>query len=229
MYRCQKSRVCVPMSGICNGVVQCPDRDDELFCNFYCPENCTCSDTSYDCSGVVSHSLSSLHPSVRHLDNSKSGLLDVPESIGLAPFLTNLILYSNNIRNLTLGQFSSTNNLLQLDLSLNDIAQILKGTFEGLTNLLVLKITGNPIATIEAATFVGLESLPRLDLSGAADKSNPSQAIPRLWQSPTHWYVTQRNNQYREWVSVRCQTTESVKSVKQCNSELCWRRIYSSG
>ena len=166
IYRCQNSRICVPMSGMCNGVAECPGKDDELFCDVDCPQECTCSDTSFDCSGKDLSSLSWEQPVVRQLDLSRNSLIEVPTGIKSMSFLTNLFLHTNKIQNLTLGTFSSVQNLLRLDLSYNQIDILVMGIFDGLSSLIDLRLNGNPLLSISVQAFRGLQSLPRLDLSG---------------------------------------------------------------
>ncbi|XP_052806499.1 G-protein coupled receptor GRL101-like [Mya arenaria] len=53
MIGCDRCHVCLDMNQICDGVVQCPNGDDERLCNFQCPENCACNDLSIVCTGAL--------------------------------------------------------------------------------------------------------------------------------------------------------------------------------
>ena len=72
-YRCRGSRVCVHPYHVCDGLVHCPQQDDELYCGLRCPQNCSCQGLEFTCN-VHADVVWVEYPSVRYLDGERSGL-----------------------------------------------------------------------------------------------------------------------------------------------------------
>ena len=58
LYRCRDSQVCLYNQYLCDGIPQCPDRDDELLCNeqdegLFCPDPCLCYGLAVYCNSQV--------------------------------------------------------------------------------------------------------------------------------------------------------------------------------
>ncbi|KAL8618516.1 hypothetical protein ACOMHN_000661 [Nucella lapillus] len=70
-YRCRKSQVCVHEHHLCDGRFQCPEHDDELMCNFTCPETCHCYGHAFICRGSFT---ADKYPELRYLDAEKTGM-----------------------------------------------------------------------------------------------------------------------------------------------------------
>ena len=49
-YRCRGSGSCVHVTHVCDGVIHCPEKDDEMYCDLTCPQGCRCEGYAYVCS-----------------------------------------------------------------------------------------------------------------------------------------------------------------------------------
>ena len=159
-YRCRGSRVCLHAKHVCDAEVQCPQHDDEQFCELTCPPECTCFGWSFVCSQPF---LSQEYLELRYLDasNSRMSLRSLVKN-------TMLIHFSQARCDVTSLDNVTLPNLRSLDLSDNHLRAVRVSDLKGLPRLLVLFLSGNPIARL----FADVESsegsvavLTHLDLS----------------------------------------------------------------
>ncbi|XP_038053125.1 uncharacterized protein LOC119725675 [Patiria miniata] len=181
-YRCHGASYCVWPDKVCDGVAQCPERDDEFYCDVTCPDGCRCHGYSVECDGIAwSASVASLLPNKARLIKLKSlqhsegtrrrrDVIETAETIlhfdlGDFPYLANLDIPHNGIREIPSGIFKNSTNLLKLSLAFNQIHHLEQHTFQGLRRLVFLNLTGNPLTLIDRGAFIDLNVLPSLELS----------------------------------------------------------------
>nr|KAG5691616.1 hypothetical protein BaRGS_023787 [Batillaria attramentaria] len=150
-YRCRASRVCVHRDHVCDGNYHCPQRDDELFCQLDCPDNCTCHGLAFTCSSPFSaHN----HPDLRFLDASSTGMTP-------AHFVHNKLLIHLSLARCSLAHLSNLSlpNLRSLDLT-DNLLTVVKGEhLHHVQNLRVLSLAGNPLIS-----FLNTASVPRVKI-----------------------------------------------------------------
>jgi len=159
-YRCRASRVCVHPNHICDGLFQCPQRDDELLCDLVCPQNCTCNGMALKCNA----SFPAIEiPDLRYLDarGTSMGFSDVANN-------TMLIYLSLAECGLFFLPEIAFPNLHTLDLSSNMIRSINGSHLSGSPNLKTLLLPGNRLSIFHANILgEAFPSLLILDLSGS--------------------------------------------------------------
>ena len=115
-YRCRGSRVCVHVDHVCDGVRQCPQRDDELVCGAVCPEGCTCYGLAFFCRRVISflrHLILQSFLDLRYLDVSGSTM--TTKDIGNVSMLVHLGMARCRLVHIQLPDLP---NLISLDLGM---------------------------------------------------------------------------------------------------------------
>ena len=168
-YRCKYQGHCVMLNEVCDGVKNCPNGDDELFCNVTCPSACTCDGLSAQCTNAsMVYVPKSLSVDIRLLDLSGNNIEYISEDeFENITQLVHLNIGRNMISNISSNAFACLNNLLYLDLSYNELVYLRENTFYGLYNLKSLVLLGNKkLKYLESGVFSGLRALPRLDLHG---------------------------------------------------------------
>ena len=163
-YRCRGFLgTCLHADHVCDGWPQCPQHDDERFCDLTCPENCTCQGLAFVCRlNFPVH----LYPQIRYLDAGGTGL--TPLRLIENTMLIHLSLANcglAHLRNLTLP------NLRSVDLSDNQLRVITAAALSGLSNLRSLSLARNPLSEL----FPGSSSdgsvvrrITYVDLSGVS-------------------------------------------------------------
>ncbi|KAL8600287.1 hypothetical protein ACOMHN_060905 [Nucella lapillus] len=138
-YRCQYSGNCVHPDLVCDGVPQCPNKDDERYCSLAHPANCTCE--GYACSCPM------LPPALRdwwylrYLD--LSGVKQPAISpIPAMDFLHFLNVSFCQLANLSFAQLPL---LRVLDVSYNRLSGLWSLTLANLSRLTHLNLSGNPL------------------------------------------------------------------------------------
>ena len=161
LYRCRASTVCLHVTHVCDGWSQCPQLDDEKFCDLACPATCVCHGYSYLCRRSVSLSQ---YPQLRFLHASGSGIQ--PDDLGSNTLLIYLNLATCNLNHMGNRLFP---NLRILDLSFNHLASVAPDDIRSFPKLISLSLAGNPIVSLFSSedqsgpqTF---SSLLTLDLS----------------------------------------------------------------
>ncbi|KAL8568766.1 hypothetical protein ACOMHN_054553 [Nucella lapillus] len=101
-YRCRSSTVCVHGHHLCDGWGQCPQRDDELMCDFTCPESCLCQGHAFLCNKPFP---SDRYSQLRYLDATGSNM-------SLADFDRNAYLVHLKLSQCFISNVSHTNYVL---------------------------------------------------------------------------------------------------------------------
>ncbi|XP_053380826.1 G-protein coupled receptor GRL101-like [Mercenaria mercenaria] len=156
-YRCSYSRVCIPLSQLCDDKTDCPHSDDERMCDFECPINCTCSGYAVECRKTSYNVMTQVSYTARKIDISYSaysyGTLTLQKNL---PFLANLNASHCNI--VKIGDFGKSVNIINLDISYNRISKIQANTFVLLKRLKKLSLEGNfLLAMLESNSFAGIK------------------------------------------------------------------------
>ena len=140
MYKCRTENrmVCLPQEKKCDGHSDCPNGDDEWYCDVKCLLPCECKALNVDCSNQALKSVPLVHNQTR-----------------------SLILSGNKVQLLS-GSFKNLQKLGNLDLAGCAIEKLPSGIFTSQENLFTLDLSQNILTTIEAKIFQGLASLKRL-------------------------------------------------------------------
>ena len=158
LYRCRGSVVCLHVTHLCDGVVQCQDQDDEVLCDFSCPQTCHCQGLAFLCPQPFP---AASFPRLRYLDATHS-------SITFHLLQRNSYLIWLSLRDCRLRAVSNNTfvNLRFLDLSQNMIQTIGVVFLETLENLREIRLSENPLAAITPGKVTGHHTgLQKLDLS----------------------------------------------------------------
>ena len=153
--------MCVHPSHVCDGMLQCRQRDDELFCNLTCPPGCTCLGLAFTCRCSFQ---AGLHPRLRYLHVSGDEVM--------TPALLKdnvMLVYLSLARcGLTSADDLRFPNLHTVDLSDNRIRAISFDQLSFLVNLKSLYLSGNPVTALFSDGPSGqspILQLLKLDLS----------------------------------------------------------------
>ena len=140
LYRCRGSNVCLHPTNVCDGWRQCPQHDDEHFCNLTCPHTCACQGHSYLCihTIVLSH-----HHQLRFLYASGSG-------IQLSDLVSNTMLIYLNLARCQLTQIGNITlpNVRTLDLSFNHFESAIADDLNKFPKLTSVSLAGNPFVSL---------------------------------------------------------------------------------
>ena len=156
-YRCRASHIHLHLSHVCDGHLQCPQMDDELFCNWTCPLNCTCYSSAFFCDTAFSVHM---YGELRFLEGRGSGLKT--DDFAYNSMLIHLGLASCGLTNLSLPTLP---NLRSLDLSDNHLHGMKNGDLKTVKRLRALSLSGNPLNLHSLTSVQPLLSLIVLDLS----------------------------------------------------------------
>ncbi|XP_015594570.1 relaxin receptor 2 isoform X2 [Cephus cinctus] len=189
-FPCQNSSICMPQRSWCNGIMDCPEGDDEfetecgdmhgswdwfikdpqnkskIICDStQCPEKCTCHACHLMCVGYaeIPQNFSSNVTTIT-LTNNALTQLSTNELIKYVE-LRYLYLENNSIRNLADGAFANQRQLQWLILSDNNIREVRRGQLSGLESLDVLRADGNEITYADLFDFENSTSLQWIDFS----------------------------------------------------------------
>ena len=161
LYRCRGSNVCLHVTHVCDGWGQCPQLDDEIFCNLTCPPTCACYGYSYLCTQVVPLSG---YLQLRFLHARESGLQ--PGHLGSSRMLIYLDLASCQLSHVGTVLFP---NLRHLDLSFNNLTSFNAAVLNNFPKLTTLSLARNPIVSLFEAgnqsAAANFSSLWTLDVS----------------------------------------------------------------
>ncbi|XP_045167449.2 uncharacterized protein LOC123530741 [Mercenaria mercenaria] len=184
-FKCSSSKMCITLDQVCDGTADCIYGDDELLCNFVCPERCICKGFAMTCNiSNFNKSEFSLFPNQsRSLEIS----MDIKNEVTLAndlfnfPFMYLLNLSSCKIKEIYPDAFTMLSNLKILDLSNNLLTKLSKFVFDGLQRLQTLNIDGNvKLATLEQYTFQFLQSVKVLRIMGTKIRNIVSNTFAGL-------------------------------------------------
>ena len=159
LYRCRGSTVCLHVTHVCDGWSQCPQHDDENFCNLTCPFTCECHGYSYKCAYTP---LLSNYTQLRFLHANGSGIQ--PDDLR-----SNTMLIYLNLTSCQLAHTGSVlfPNLRTLDLSFNQLRFISLDVLNNFPQLTSLSLAGNLITSLfkEQSTYPQRLGLLSLDIS----------------------------------------------------------------
>ena len=183
LYRRRCSTVCLHVTHVCDGWRQCPQRDDENFCNLTCPNACVCQGYScwhkpgercfVTCVVWISASIAyvllvliclSISVSCIHCRWPITLLFQAREQTDDAQFPQLLVLNISfvEIRELNPSMLRSFPNLKTFNLSHCHVHIVQGQGFPWLTSLQTLDVRGYPLTTFPKSTFLGLSSLRRI-------------------------------------------------------------------
>ena len=156
-YRCRVSPIHLHPSHVCDGLFQCPRMDDELFCNWTCPLNCTCYGSAFFC---TSSAPVGKYGELRFMEGRGSGMKT-------SDFADNTMLIHLSLASCGLTQFSlpMMPNLRSLDLSENHLHALDTEDLTESAQLTALSLSNNPLSLQGLASPQPLSLLKVLDLS----------------------------------------------------------------
>ena len=156
-YLCRASHLHLHLSHVCDGIGHCSQRDDELFCDWACPLNCTCYGSAFFCTSLFPvHQYGEL----RFLEGR--GSLMKPADFASNTMLIHLGLSSCGLTQIGLPRLQ---NLRNLDLSDNRLYVLNDEDMAAMRGLKELSLSGNPLRLQSLNSFQPLSSLTALDLS----------------------------------------------------------------
>ncbi|KAJ8308656.1 hypothetical protein KUTeg_013530 [Tegillarca granosa] len=190
MFRCRGGK-CLSLLKVCDGYPECHRGDDEILCNFKCPDGCECRGLTYKCKSIPQSGFSKY---ARNIDVSQIPVdlntLDLNSYLNLASlnlsgcmidsllpentssYFENLVnlrildLSNNKLKVINPNVFSGLKYLNKLILSDNkELTQIMTEAFYCLENVHILRIVRTKLKTMEENAFYGMTSLDFLDLS----------------------------------------------------------------
>ncbi|XP_077864669.1 LOW QUALITY PROTEIN: uncharacterized protein LOC102803184 [Saccoglossus kowalevskii] len=165
-YRCHGQKYCIPSIHRCDGIRQCEEGDDEFLCDIVCPDQCTCTGLTVDCTGKNLTAIPADIPdNVKRLDFGGNYLNLTTSDFSRFASLGELDLSENGINKIPVAIFQPLKNLYKLDLTSNDVSILNAHTFAGLSQLDELLLTDNPIEDISPNAFLGLYQLHSLNLT----------------------------------------------------------------
>ena len=139
-YRCRGSKVCLHPDHLCDKDPQCPQSDDEEFCDMACSQQCVCYGLAFTCTQYFD---AAQYPHLRYLDASDSGM--TPGHLWSNTMLVHLRLARCG---LTQSDSLVFRNLNSLDLSENLIISIDKEQLRHMPRLRSLILSGNPMTSL---------------------------------------------------------------------------------
>jgi hypothetical protein len=162
LFRCKDTHICIHVSQLCDGQVDCPVRgEDEKMCN-PCPDRCVCLSLSYDCSGAQLYVIPMVGSTIMALLMKHNNIIEL--ALTSCFTLIKLDMQWNQITQITANNLKECSNLLILYLQGNVITQLDRGAFGSLSHLMELNIANNPLVVLSAHCFEGLSSLPSLTI-----------------------------------------------------------------
>ena len=173
LLHCRGESYCIPPWEVCDGILHCPQwEDDELFCDV-CPTGCQCQGNVVYCHSL-SDELRDLHlPSIcqrKHLKALVYTSFIVTPSYRTCPnhLVLYLVLQHAGLQSLMLHNESILQNMTYLrlvDFSYNYISNIQSSHFEHAMLINVINLQFNQIKMITLSTFACLQFLHTVKLS----------------------------------------------------------------
>ncbi len=175
-FRCQETKICVHLAGVCDGLKDCPVGDDELLCelhNVKCPYLCHCLALTMVCAKTNLLLTSVMLP---HLAVSMSfSQIDV----NILRNFDNLVYLKIRSCNISkICNYILSMNLLSLDLGYNLLAHIPSLCFEYLSRLRCVFLNDNNVVSVGTHAFTNLSAFRLLNLSNNQLTFLPSHLVP---------------------------------------------------
>ena len=180
-YKCSES-YCIATQRVCDGTSDCPDGQDEMYCeNMTCPGLLKCKESGLcvdrrnihnnrtECTGSNDDEMLRKEecPPLCVCVGSAVSCREMSNlSLPAIPVATKMLLLSQNSLQLESTSFLHLQSLRILDLSRNGIKYIVVNCFNFLGRLFQLDLSHNNITFLETGSFKGLESLHFLSIEG---------------------------------------------------------------
>ncbi len=167
MFRCSTEQKCIHVGNVCDGNIDCPLRDDELFCELMsikCPlaSACLCLLFAVWCEniklGLIYHNFAHIYVAI--LNSKVMSVNSVMTSFDRAILLR---LTNNSIIDICQLQFP--HNLQQLEVGKNSLKALKRNCFSSLALLAVLGVNDNCISKVESKSLCNLPHLQFLNIS----------------------------------------------------------------
>ena len=140
-YNCYKSFICLHSDYVCDGIYQCPHKDDEKYCFLadICPDACACEGFAFTCTQMIPPQK---YPFVTYLDIHGVDIVNDPQIEVL--YKMRYLLFLNvsycSLSNLTLYH---TYSIMILDLSYNKLNSMASIDLTHIKRLRHLNLAGN--------------------------------------------------------------------------------------
>ncbi len=189
MFKCKYSSSCIHIRNVCDGIVDCNLKDDEMLCDIkdVCPLFCVCFLYGLKCIGGMFSPDSirgtpyiSYHMMFAKITNA-SFLFESPNAefivlnfnqlqhvcyLPVSMSVLKVFDVANNIvENIELRCFSHLDGLLEVNLSRNQIGTLAPKSFVSLLKLAGIDFSDNFLSHLPPSTFINISSLKLLVLS----------------------------------------------------------------
>lgn len=207
LFKCKGTQKCVHLSEICNGIMECPAKDDEQLCSLSrkrCPSQCQCLAFAISCSDVQLPYKQKLHPyfsiTLQHVVQNFHSDPHLAYELRFAALLEwtssslsdvcCFFLFNNSLIYINLGQnkitlvgekcFSFSLKLKVIQLNNNLISRLDIGAFTFLQNLVLLNLSTNLLTEISSQMVSGCPKLKLLSLQNNSFSTIMSDNLKRI-------------------------------------------------
>ncbi len=174
-FKCRQSGRCIPTGNICNGIGDCPLKDDEFSCQAFhekCPKDCTCLLFTIRCTnwktiypkyvqkGTQLHYVKVSIIGNANLSNILSFMRQFNQSLEFE-------LHNTNISNFCVKwqKYSKRSILRNISLSKNNVTVLSSRCFDRLQNLELVNLSHNSIHRVGQEPFYQTVKLRIVDIS----------------------------------------------------------------
>ncbi len=189
MFKCKHSQICIHLFDMCDGVHDCPLKEDETMCelqNIACPDLCIClvfglvckaKPTSYmsllkisfQAYFLVSLNVTSLPVITENINLllmnlSHNRITQLDQSFSNFPQLTILDFSFNLLTELSENRFVDLPKLAQILFKHNKLTKMKSKTFINITNLVLVHLAANELVTLPEDVFVNVSLIHILNL-----------------------------------------------------------------
>ena len=162
------SQTCIHAGSICDGIVNCPEGDDEHLCSIneaQCPSLCSCLHLAIVCFEAYFLNITTGEFPYQVVFITYSAPNFISQFLSQMKLVRILSLKNNKLKSMC-SILPSVSSTLLIDFSFNEIEYISRNCFSKGLNLKLIKLNNNQISTFFRATILHLNNLDYLDLSG---------------------------------------------------------------
>ncbi len=218
LYKCKQSHTCIHLNDVCNGVTDCPLKEDESLCSLsgiVCPVGCKCLMFALFCHNLRQITVSCIRLPFHVVTIKESKAQPFRMLLGCITFFSVLAIGHNNIDTLC-SHVPSTQHAVIVDAGFNQISKINSGCFHESPTLTIVRLNNNNLTHIDTFAFNMLKSLAVLDLS-----FNKISVLPGCWKGTDKIQVLLLHGNRIELSEDNVITSEKLKYLKGDKYSLC--------